>query len=207
MSRPIYRERFRSPELFLSELLVLHAHRQLWEKSENIPLFQRALVVGVDPIGGKLENPGGNGSMTFQVNGKKYDVPAIDGPLNPQNSIKARVINDGEDQFVDDSRLRVFWPLFPEHSTVPIKPGEYVYVFFEDPDQQIGIWVTKVPNQQNVNYFAGASDFESSDSGSLHLLDPSAAGSGQDSDPPNDDETATQSKESSPLAQAFGDVQ
>ncbi|MHB8407902.1 MAG: hypothetical protein ACYDHY_07450 [Acidiferrobacterales bacterium] len=207
MPNPIYREKFRNPALVLSDMLARHAQGQFWDKSENIPTFKRALVIGVDPIGGMLENPGGNGKMTFQVNGQSYDVAAVDGPENPQNSIKGRVMNDGEDQFMDDSRLRIFWPMFPEHDQIPIKPGEYVYVFFEDDDQQVGTWVSKVPDNQNVNYFPGDSNFQSSSAGSLHSMDPQAAGVGDSDDPPNDDDTATQSDEASPLAKAFGDAQ
>lgn len=157
--RPQYRERFRSPELFLSELLKKGAQGKFHERDENVPFLYRASVSAVDVLGGQLENPSGNGSVVHTIDGKDMSFSANVGPVNPRNSVKARIISDGFDQFIADDRLCVFWPFFPEHVSVPVKPGEHVYVMFEDADFQHGLWITKVPGQENLNFFRGQDAF------------------------------------------------
>ena len=156
-------EKFRRPEIFLSELINKSVRGELWDKDENVQVWWRALVVAVDVQGGLLENPEGAGGLTHVIDGKELDVPANVGPLNPRNSIKARIITAGLDQYDDDESLRVFWPMFPDHDAMPIKPGEHVYITFEDTDFQHGLWFGKVPGHQNVNYFRGQDSFEASD--------------------------------------------
>ncbi len=156
---PLYREKFRKPELFLSELLRKSAQGNISERDENSRVFYRALVVAVDVQGGRLENEAGTGKLTHVMNGKSVDVPANVGPTNPQNSVKARILTDGFDQFITDDRLRVFWPFFPEHVSIPIKPGEHVYVLFEDEGFQHGLWFSKVSGHEGLNRFAGQKSF------------------------------------------------
>lgn len=125
------------------------------EKDDSFPFLYRALVVAVDVYGSKLENPDGNGTLSHEIDGKKYDVQARLGPENPPNSIKARVLTDGDDKFSTDENLRVFWPFFPQNISIPVKPGEHVYVVFEDTQQQHGLWLSKVPGHLGVNYAPG----------------------------------------------------
>lgn len=87
------------------------------------------------------------------------EFPATFGPRNPRNSIKARIISDGQDQFFSTDEVGVYWPLMPEHVAVPVKPGEHVYVLFEDPDSEHGLWFGKVPGHEDVNDFAGRRSF------------------------------------------------
>ncbi len=135
------------------------------ERDEHTPFLYRALVVGVDVEGGKLENPDANGGVSHDVDGKKFDVPARSGPKNPQNSIKARILSDGLDKFSTDDNLRVFWPFFPENISVPIKPGEHVYVIFEDSQMQHGLWISKIPGHQGVNYAPGKDFYKPTEGG------------------------------------------
>lgn len=157
---PFDRDKFRRPELLFQEILRKGAQGAYYERDELIPFLHRALVIGVDVVGGLLENPSANGKVEHNVDGKKYDVPARTGPENPPNSIKARIITDGDDKFATDDNLRVFWPFFPENISVPIKPGEHVYVVFEDSEQMHGLWVTKIPGHNGVNYAPGKKFFK-----------------------------------------------
>ena len=65
------------------------------------------------------------------------------GPRNPKNSIKARIISNNIDDFVDDDDLRVYWPMFPGVSNP--SAGEVVYVVFEDTTMKHGLWLSKAP--------------------------------------------------------------
>jgi len=157
-------EKFRRPEQFLAELIAKSARGDLWDKSQNVQVWHRALVVAVDVIGGRLENPDGEGTVSHFMDGKNSEYPANVGPKNPRNSVKARIITKEFDQFFDDDSLRVFWPMFPEHDSIPIKPGEYVYVTFEDTNYEHGLWLGKVAGHENVNYFRGQDSFKTEDS-------------------------------------------
>lgn len=161
------KEKFHRPELFLSELIRQSSQGDIPGRGENPSLFYRATVVAVDVVGGLLENPDGEGKVSHSIEGKSVEVSANVGPLNPRNSIKARIITDGLDQFTADDRLRVFWPFFPEHFSIPIKPGEHAYVFFEDQAMEHGLWIGKVSGHQNVNLFRGEDSFEDPSSDSL----------------------------------------
>lgn len=152
-------EKFRRPEMFLAELLNKSVRGELSDKEENPRLWYRALVVAVDVEGGKLENPDGDGVVTHLINGKSVDTPARLGPVNPRNSIKARLITDEFDQFVEDSDLKIYWPMMGEHDAIPIKPGEHVYTTFEDRDFKHGLWFGKVAGHENVNFFRGQDSF------------------------------------------------
>jgi len=154
------RDKFRRPELLFQEILRKGAQGMYQERNELIPFLHRALVIGVDVDGGKLENPTANGTVSHKVGDKKFDVPARSGPENPPNSIKARIISDGADKFSLDDDLRVFWPFFPENISVPIKPGEHVYVMFEDSEKLHGLWITKVPGHSGMNYAPGSKFFK-----------------------------------------------
>lgn len=156
-------ERFRRPELFLADLVTSSARGDLLERSENTRIFYRATVLAVDVLGGQLENPLGSGGVSHVIDNKTLSYKSIIGPTNPRNSIKARIINDGLDQFVGDDLVRVFWPFFSEHDVVPVKPGEHVYVLFEDQDFQHGLWLTKVSGHDGTNFFKGELGYQKID--------------------------------------------
>lgn len=164
---PFTRDRFRRPEILFQEFLKKGAQGMFQERDETVPFLYRALVLGVDVEGGKLENPDASGKVSHNVGGKKFEVPARTGPTNPPNSVKARIISDGFDKFSTDQNLRVFWPFFPENISVPIKPGEHVYVVFEDAYLQHGLWISKIPGHMGMNYSPGKDHFVSIDSDTL----------------------------------------
>lgn len=157
MYRP-RRDNFQNPERFLNELIVRFSQGRFVERDENPPVLHRATVLAVDVVGGKLENPDGSGEISHSLNGQDVTVKARIGPENPRNSIKARIISDGFDQFSEDELVRVFWPLLPEHLAVPVKPGEHVYVLFEDRLFQHGMWIGKVPGHVGTNISVGQSN-------------------------------------------------
>ncbi len=154
-------ERFRRPELFLSELISRSARGEMWGRDENVTVLHRATVVAVDVLGGRLENPAGEGSVSHSISGRLVEVPARVGVSNPRNSVKARIVTKEHDQYVGDDDLRVFWPLMQEHDALPIKPGEHVYVLFEDDGWEHGLWVGKVSGHENLNVFRGEEAFAS----------------------------------------------
>lgn len=193
------KDKFRRPEVFLGELLRKGAQGSFLERDENVPFLFRAVVAAVDVEGGKLENPDGAGSVKHTLDGNDFDVPANVGPSNPKNSLKARVISDGFDQFFHDDHLRVFWPFFPEHVALPVKPGEHVYVMFEDQDFQHGLWVSKVAGHEDVNYFRGQDSYKKQTSLS------SKFGDSPEESSLNTDADAGEAKPDGRLAKLFGD--
>jgi hypothetical protein len=162
LSTPLNRERFFKPSLELTELLKNAAGGQYHERGEYVPFMMRALVLGVDPYGGRLETPSGEpevAALTQEVRDEEgamlvsYTVPTKPGPRNPKGSIKARILSGQHDEFVADDDLRVYWPLFPGAETP--SPGELVYVVFEDADMTHGLWLARVPNnlpEDRVNH-------------------------------------------------------
>lgn len=156
-------DKFSRQEYFFAELIRKSIQGSITERDESVSFLHRALVIAVDVEGGKLENPEGKGTVANVVDGKTISVNANSGPKNPANSIKARILTEGFDQFVGDDNLRVFWPFFPEHISLPIKPGEHVYVIFEDTNYEHGLWIAKIPGHSNVNMYKGSDAYVSQD--------------------------------------------
>ena len=163
----IYNEKYRRPSISLNEILKKGAGGTYVERGDFVPNIFRALVIAVDPEGGRLENRSGslvNGQPLHQkvidTNGTvlaQYDISATVGPDNPRNSIRARVITDNDDLFIGDDDLRTYWPLLP-NVQLP-SPGEIVYVTYEDSDKLHGLWISRVampfdrehPDADNTN--------------------------------------------------------
>lgn len=204
MGNKHYYDKFHRPEVFSNEILQKGMQGKYREIDENVQVFYRAVVIAVDVIGGKLENPSGNGSVSHTINGKKFDFPANVGPLNPKNSIKARILSDEIDQFTVDDDLRVFWPIMPEHSAVPIKPGEFAYVIFEDKDSHHGMWLSKVSGQEGVNYVSGQGTFVPDDAATLPNLFPDSTDS--TTDQPSDSEAGGNLVNQGNLTKLFPDT-
>lgn len=152
-------DKFRRPEILVGEFLRKGVQSKFLERGENVPVLYRALVVAVDVEGGRLENPAGEGTVSHLIDNRAIETPATVGPSNPRNSLKARILSGGFDQFIHDNRLRVFWPFFPDHLAPPVKPGEHVYVAFEDPDFQHGLWFSKVSGHEGANFVRGESTY------------------------------------------------
>jgi hypothetical protein len=93
----------------------------------------KAVVVAIDTVGGTFSGPG-----------TSHD----DEPLNPKNSIKARIVS--KDRYKNDDDLTIFWPMF-SHDLMPIKIGEYVYILFESPNEETrGLWLGRAPQPKDV---------------------------------------------------------
>ena len=155
------RDNLLRPEAFLGEMLKKYARDGISETSDAPQFLMRASVVAVDVEGGKLENPSGEGSVSHDFDGKKREFKATVGPKNPPNSVKARIVQDGQDQFMSDDDLGIFWPLFQGHVSMPIKPGEHVYVMFEDRMKKHGLWVSRVAGQEGSNVARGRDNISS----------------------------------------------
>lgn len=155
-------QRFRYPERFLAELIRSYVSGEFVSAIENVPMVRRALVLAVDLDGGRLENNDGLGEVVVDTPGSgNVSYRATVGVDNPPNSVRARIMTAGADQFVGDDRVRTFWPFFPEHLAVPVKPGEHIYVMFEDRDFQHGLWLGKVAGHVGLNVTRGESSLVS----------------------------------------------
>jgi hypothetical protein len=162
MARPQFNEKFRRPSIAFTELLKTSAGGGLREKGEYSAFMFRALVIAADTIGGRLETPDGTpwaqGAKAWAPGGAtlhqvvvaddgtqvaQYDIVPTRGPVNPPNSIRARVIGNNMDQFTSDDDLRCYWPLFPGIANV--SAGELAYVVFEDEAYEHGLWLARVP--------------------------------------------------------------
>jgi hypothetical protein len=67
----------------------------------------------------------------------------------PRNSVVASIISDGN-QFSKEAKI--YYPFFSSHLSLPVKPGEHVWVF---EDREYGYWlsrVTAVDFVEDVNY-------------------------------------------------------
>jgi hypothetical protein len=68
----------------------------------------------------------------------------------PRNSLIAKRINDMLSP--DDSGSLILYPFFPSHLSLPCKPGEHIWVFFESQnDKSIGYWISKIPTYDFVD--------------------------------------------------------
>lgn len=168
--------------MFLADLIKQSARGDLVQRGENVNPWKRAVVLAVDVLGGRLENETGSGSVEHVIDNTPMSIDATIGPTNPRNSIKARVLSLEGDKFRADDDLVVFWPMFPEHISIPIKPGEHVYVTFEDEDQTHGLWFSKVPGHSNSNYFKGDSSYTQDAPLSSKFADDAPADTDSDSD-------------------------
>lgn len=68
----------------------------------------------------------------------------------PRNSIIGERIRTGQ---TDVGGLEIFFPFFQPHLALPVKPGEQVWVFFEDPEmvESQGFWMSRVSEVRNVD--------------------------------------------------------
>lgn len=122
----------------------------------------RATILAVDPDGGVLENPSGSGDYEAVVDSRIVRLKASVGLSNPPFSLKCRLITDGWDKLQSDADVGIFWPLTSEHAQAPVKPGEHVYVAFEDQHRVHGLWLGRVSGHDGLNVVVGATKLVSS---------------------------------------------
>lgn len=120
-----------------------------WLQNGAAPILQRAVVVEVfyDPTTltdvelDKLENSVANPELVEGM---------------PVNSILARIITSSQD--LGNPSQFIFYPLFSSHFQLPAKPGEQVFILFEDYSRSggsIGYWMTRpmaARQVEDVNY-------------------------------------------------------
>lgn len=166
---------YRHPELILADLIRSRARGDDRERH-----YRRAVVMAVDLEGGRLQNDSGSGSVTVRGrDGRSRTYQAMPGIENPRGAIKARVLTDGLDRLLADDDLRVFWPMFPhDQVSIPVAPGEHVYVVFEDEGLTHGLWISRVSGQDSANSFKGIESYTA----------PSSQASAMDSFESNDPE-------------------
>ena len=175
---------YRRPELILAQIL----QREVMGFGEQRTLL-RATVLAVDSVGGQLENESGSGTVDgISSSGQPTSYQATVGPKNPVGSVKARILTDGLDRVRSDEDVKVFWPLLPQDQlSIPISPGEHVYILFEDRDMEHGLWLGRISGHDSAGVFVGSDSYTG----------PSGHGSAMDSfegppaDYPRDDASAS----------------
>jgi hypothetical protein len=123
----------------------------------SAPILQRVVVVDViyDPT--SLTNA----QMTALEN-QVANPEMVEGM--PFNSIIGRVITNSQD--LGHPSLHVFYPLFPTHFQLPVKPGEQVLIMYEDysgTGNAFGYWLTRpmaARQIEDVNYTHGDRIFD-----------------------------------------------
>lgn len=121
------------------------------------PTLQRAVVVDVisDP------NSLTNAQMT-ELENRVSNPEMIEGM--PMNSILGRVITNSQD--LGHPSVHVFYPMFPSHLQLPVKPGEQVLIIYEDysgTGTSFGYWLTRPMSArqiEDVNYTHGDRIFD-----------------------------------------------
>jgi hypothetical protein len=121
------------------------------------PTLQRAVVVDViyDPT--SLTN-----DQISLLEDTVVNPEMVEGM--PYNSILGRVITNGQD--LGHPSLHVFYPMFPTHFQLPIKPGEQVLIMYEDysgTGNAVGYWVSRpmaARQIEDVNYTHGDRIFD-----------------------------------------------
>jgi hypothetical protein len=124
-SRKITRDDLTNPSGILGKLINDYIERRF----DPQPPLRKVVVIDVDLVGGQI-TPEGE-------------------PLNPKNSILAKLLDDS-DNTGTDSDYQTFWPMFP-HDTMPIKPGEHAYVMSDSFRDRSGVWVCRIPQPLSVD--------------------------------------------------------
>lgn len=200
-------ERYRRPEIIFADLLKKFAQGEFPSDSGQLSLH-RAVVLAIDVEGGKLQGAPGGSVTGVNLDGKRWTYPSIPGSANPKNSVKAMVISQGLDSFYTENDARVFWPMFPaDQLSLPVCPGEHVYVLFEDRHREHGLWISRVSGHDDPNFFPGAEKLEQlrGSSGPPRL---NAFFDGNRTEPPayrTDDAFSASNKSQRNLSELFGD--
>jgi|MDTB01.2.fsa_nt_gb hypothetical protein len=72
----------------------------------------------------------------------------------PRNSLIAKIVSDGEGRF---GMSEIFYPFFSPHMSMPIKPGEQVWIFYEKvgragrTSSTIGYWMSRKSSDLQVD--------------------------------------------------------
>ena len=114
------------------------------QTSSAFPVFFRAVVVDV------LSDPEALSDEEKEELKNNLSNPFFIDKA-PKNSILSRIISGGLDHI--DSSIQVLYPFFPPHLSLPVKPGEQVWVFFEEPNASfdLGYWISRPSEQIHID--------------------------------------------------------
>lgn len=117
----------------------------------QFPILRRAVVIEIfnDPI--LISNDKRNEYIDILSNSEYVGVI-------PKNAIIGQMISGGDG--LGTQTFKIFFPLFPPHIAMPLKPGEQVFVIFEDPflDSDFGFYTGRIPEGigvDDINYTHG----------------------------------------------------
>ena len=121
------------------------------------PTLQRVVVVDVIFDPSSLTNEQMN-----DLENRVANPEMVEGM--PYNSIIGRVITNSQD--LGHPSLHVFYPMFPSHLQLPVKPGEQVIIIYEDysgTGSSFGYWLSRpmaARQIEDVNYTHGDRIFD-----------------------------------------------
>jgi hypothetical protein len=113
------------------------------------PTLQRAVVVDV------ITDPNALTPEELDKLEDSVNNPETVGTM-PYNSIVGRIVSHEHD--LGDPTPHIFYPFFSSHFQLPVKPGEQVFIIYEDFSQSgniLGYWMTRAPAArqiEDVNY-------------------------------------------------------
>lgn len=113
------------------------------------PTLQRAVVVDVIADPTALTDD----QMT-QLEDSVANPELVEGM--PFNSILGRIVTDSQD--LGHPSVHIFYPMFPTHFQLPVKPGEQVIIMYEDyfrMGNAVGYWLTRpmgARQVEDINY-------------------------------------------------------
>ncbi len=128
--------------------------------STQLPILRRAVVVDVvyDPVVQLTDEK--KATLVEEVTNPEF-VPRI-----RRNCIIARVITGEADR--QNNRPAIFFPMLDPYIGLPVKPGEHVFIMYEDPaiGADMGYWLCRIPEPidvDDVNYTHGDRRYADSD--------------------------------------------
>ena len=140
---------------------VMHKRAVFGAEDGNMPVFLRYVILDV------IHDP----TVIDKVKLSYYEhVMGVSNiamaSVAPRNSIIARrVLHAGSSA---SEKVMVLYPFFPPHLSFPAKPGEHVWVMFENPTasaHEIGYWMSRIvqPNYvEDMNYTHADRQFDGS---------------------------------------------
>lgn len=116
-----------------------------YRASGGFPNWFRAVIVDV------IFDPLALGDERKELLGQILNNPELL-PDIPQNSILARIISNKQD--IRQTAFAIFYPM-DSHVQKPVKPGEHVWVMFENPERNMrqGFWYSRIVEPRTVEDF------------------------------------------------------
>lgn len=117
----------------------------------QFPILRRAVVIDVF-----------NDPSLITDNKRNEYIDILSNPeyvgVIPKNAIIGQMISGGDG--IGTQTYKIFFPILPPHISVPLKPGEEVFVLFEDPflDTNFGFYIGRIPEGigvDDINYTHG----------------------------------------------------